>query len=190
MELKFYIIIFYIFTINNIFSQEIAVPVNIQFSLFFKIFSFDRNFKQNIKSNVNILIVYQKYNKYSSNIKNDVMNLVDKNDEFSSFEGNPVKFRALSIDNESEIETYLKSNHVNCIYITPMRAINIESICKISRGKKVLTLTGVPDYVDEGISVGIGIKGEKPLIIINYNASKSEGGDFSSQLLKLAKVIQ
>jgi hypothetical protein len=51
-------------------------------------------------------------------------------------------------------------------------------------------LTGVPDYIYNGISVGIDIKGEKPEILINLKSSKLEGADFSSQLLKISTIIE
>jgi hypothetical protein len=37
--------------------------------------------------------------------------------------------------------------------------------------------------------VGIGSKAGKPKILINLKASREEGADFSSQLLKLSKII-
>ena len=66
----------------------------------------------------------------------------------------------------------------------------MEKITNLSRDKKILTLTGVPDYVDSGLTVGIGTKGRKPRIIINLLAAKAEGADFSSGLLNLAKVVK
>jgi len=38
--------------------------------------------------------------------------------------------------------------------------------------------------------VGVGLKGESPEIIINLPAAREEGSDFSSSLLKLARVIE
>ena len=70
-----------------------------------------------------------------------------------------------------------------------MDAFETEKITGVSRAKKVITLTSVPDYVESGLAVGIGVKGGKPRIIINLPAAKAEGANFSSQLLRLAKVI-
>lgn len=52
-----------------------------------------------------------------------------------------------------------------------------------------MTFTGVPKYVEQGIAVGIGIQDRKPKIHINLSASKAEGAEFSSQLLKLAEIV-
>ncbi len=82
------------------------------------------------------------------------------------------------------------SNHdIDILYITPLRATGIKEIIRACGAGKILTLTGVPEYVTDGVAIGIGIKGEKPRILINITSAKNEGSDFSSQLLKLAMVI-
>ena len=48
---------------------------------------------------------------------------------------------------------------------------------------------GVPVFVEDGLAVGIAMKGNRPLVVINLTASKAEGADFSSQLLHIAKII-
>jgi hypothetical protein len=39
---------------------------------------------------------------------------------------------------------------VDALYVTPLRAISIDSITIFSRTNKVITLTGVPEYVKFG----------------------------------------
>ena len=84
----------------------------------------------------------------------------------------------------------MESDSVNILIVAPLQAYSIEEITTISRTKHIMTFSSVPEYVNEGLSVGIGLKGGKPQILINLDAAKLEGLDFSSQLLKLAKIIQ
>jgi hypothetical protein len=76
------------------------------------------------------------------------------------------------------------------IYVAPLRAYDVTKISNLSKKLKILTLTGVNEYIDFGLSITIGVKGDKPQIIINLPSAKAEGADFSSQLLKLATVIE
>jgi len=102
-----------------------------------------------------------------------------------------IPIRQVSIDiDRVDLASAVVKNNIDVLYITPLRAIGMETITSVSRAKQVLTLTGVPDYVESGLAVSIGIKGKKPQIIINLAAAKAEGVNFSSQLLKLAKVIK
>jgi iron complex outermembrane receptor protein len=111
-------------------------------------------------------------------IKELSLTLGIRRDEYSSMGGSTTP-RAGIVYNP------VKSGTLKLLYGEAFRAPNVD----VSRAKKIMTLTGVPDYVELGLSVAIGIKGRKPQITINLPAAKAEGINFSSQLLKLAKVI-
>ena len=55
--------------------------------------------------------------------------------------------------------------------------------------RRFRTITGVPEYVDQGLAVGIGIRRDRPLIIVNLEQARAEGAAFSSQLLALARIV-
>jgi len=169
-------------------AQEIAVPVNLQFPLFSKILTFDRNLKPRVGKEIVIGIVYQRKFRRSLNVKNELVETMSKS-PVKKVENIPIRQVSIDIDRVDLANAVVKNN-IDVLYITPLRAIGMETITSVSRAKQVLTLTGVPDYVESGLAVSIGIKGKKPQIIINLAAAKAEGVNFSSQLLKLAKVIK
>ncbi|MFA6570340.1 MAG: YfiR family protein [Bacteroidota bacterium] len=187
--------IFFILLILNLlfsrtsFAQEIPVPVMNQLQIFYKIFSSNRNFKLKEGNAIEICIVYQKKFRLSSGIKNQVLSIIEENGSFKKFDNKKINFSILSIENEKTLDNYLESNKVDIILITPLRAVNIELLAETTRKHKVLSFCFVPEYVESGLSVGIGSKAGKPKILINLKASREEGADFSSQLLKLSKII-
>jgi YfiR/HmsC-like len=73
------------------------------------------------------------------------------------------------------------------VYIMPGTA----SLKSQSASKGVLSISGVTSYVENGnVAIGLGVEGGKPKIIINMSQLKAEGQELSSDLLKIAKVIQ
>ena len=65
------------------------------------------------------------------------------------------------------------------------------ALLEISWAQQILTVTGVPAYVDKGVAVGISLNREnKPLILINLASSKSAGSAFDANLLKLATIVE
>ena len=56
--------------------------------------------------------------------------------------------------------------------------------------QKVATLASTYQYVVNGLSVGVTISQGKPKLVVNLEASKSEGMDLSGQMLRMAEVIQ
>lgn len=173
--------------IGTVRAQEMAVPVEVQIPLFLKILTFDRNLKKRVGDEIVIGIVYQRKFKRSRMVKDQVVDVIG---ESSLWKVADIPVRQVSIDLDTvDLGSAVSKNEIDILYITPMRALGMEKIADITRAKKIMTLTGVPDYVESRLAVGIGIKGRKPWIIINLSAARAEGADFSSQLLKLAKVI-
>jgi hypothetical protein len=70
-----------------------------------------------------------------------------------------------------------------------MADLQIESVRTICAKNSIVSLTGVAEYVNEGVAVGIGIKNKRPKILINLHSAIHSGADFSSELLNLAQVL-
>lgn len=170
-------------------AQEMPVPVSVQVPLFTKILSFERNTRTKVTNELVVLILYQRNFRNSLNTKNAVEKQLDGK-SLSEFSGASARVLTFALDSDSDLRQYLSRNRVNFIYVAPLRAYDIGNITSISRSKKILTGSGVVDYINEGISIGIDIRSEKPEIIINLAAAKHEGADLSSQLLKMARIIK
>jgi hypothetical protein len=171
--------------------QEIAVPVRIQVPLFLRILSFDRQLKQHAGNEIVIGVVYQAKFRKSLNVKEEFRRVIEKS-SVDRVEGTPLRCLPINLDEASDPAdpaSVIARTDVDILYVAPLRAVAIEAITAFSRENKKTTLTGVAEYVEAGLSVGIGAKGEEPLIIVNLSAARQEGADFSSQLLRLAKVI-
>lgn len=167
-------------------GQDMTVPVNTQFPIFFKIFPFDRNLDRFGKK-INIYIIYQSNYRTSLNTRIEISNTVNANKLYSS--GNiPVFIIPVDLSTES-YELIIEKNGPGILYFCPLRAINIKEITKYCRKMKMISISGVPSYINDGVSVAIDRKGDKPEILINLPSAKSEGSDFSSQLLKLSTII-
>ena len=164
-----------------------AVPIKLQSALFSKILSFDRSLKTRADGEIIVGIVYQRRFRRSLNTKNkfiDVMSSAKRHGDF--------KFGCVPIDigDHTDLADAISKRDIDILYITPLRVVEIETITAVSRAKQILTLTGVPEYVKSGLAVGIGIKGERPQIMINLPGAKAEGANSHSQLLKLAEIVK
>ncbi len=168
-------------------TQDMAVPVDLQYELFLKIISFERSLMSRNNNSLVIGILYQSRYSTSRNTKDEFLKtLLDH--PVKEIKGCPIKYALIDVMTEDVSES-IAAHNVSILYLTPVRALDIEQIAETCRSHKILSLSGVPEYCERGLSVAIGQKGAKPEIIINLNAAKAEGTDFSSQLLKLAKIL-
>ncbi|MCP4581526.1 MAG: YfiR family protein [candidate division Zixibacteria bacterium] len=66
-----------------------------------------------------------------------------------------------------------------------------EEAIQYTRSKQILSVTGIPDLVSRGITLGIG-EGEngKPSVLLNMSSSKEEKLVWNPAILKIAKTIK
>lgn len=59
-----------------------------------------------------------------------------------------------------------------------------------SQSNKALSVTGKNGFVNDGVTLGIGVEGNKPKILLNLSSSKSEDINWNPAILKVAATIQ
>ena len=144
----------------NNYAQEMAVPVNLQSVLFKKIFAFDKTLSA--KGDFQVAVI--------GNSGADVV---------SAFKQAGVNVKAVSGDQIP--------SDVSVVYLMP----GTTNTKQQTAANGVLSISGVASYAENGnVAIGIGTEGGKPKIIINMSQLKAEGQDLSSELLKIAKIIQ
>lgn len=170
------------------YAQEVTVPPNLQAVLFSKVLPFDRNLQSRAKGTIVIGILYQSRFKMSLDIHREFLSAMSK---LPTERIADLPYHLVSVDiDEGSVEQSIARDSIDILYIAPLRAVDVEKITKITRTRSVLTLTGVPEYVQQGISVGIGTKAGKPQILINLKSARLEHADFNSQLLKIARIVE
>lgn len=169
-------------------SQEMPVPTHLQYDLFIKILTYDRNLAPRTEEVFLIGLVFQSRVRESMQVKEEIL---------TSFKGSPlqelagVPVRMVLIDlNNTGLEDALDALRPDALYISPLRAYDLEKISESARRAGILTMTGVPDYVRAGLSVGVDVVGGRPRILINLASARAEGADFSSRLLHLATILK
>ncbi len=166
-----------------------GLPASAQVPLIFKVLTYDRQFEAKTSPEVKIGIIYSPVDKASSKATDEIMGILNK------FSGKtvkklPIKYWTIEYVSPERLEAVIKERGINVIYVSPGNDKNLDAIVKVSQANRITTTTGVPDYVRRGIAVGIGLRRGKPQILINLDASKSEGSEFDASLLRIATVIR
>ncbi len=172
--------------VTGVWAQEMAVPVEVQLQLFARILPFDRQLRERVGDEIVVGVVYQRRLRASLNAMNAVSAALDGELRIADL---PVRHVPLDAGDGAKLTTAIATHDVDVLYICPLRAIDFGVLTAASRAHGVLTYTGVPDYVAEGVAVGIGTRAGRPLIMINLEAARAEGAEFSSELLKLVHVV-
>ncbi|MBI4809879.1 MAG: hypothetical protein HY800_00195 [Ignavibacteriales bacterium] len=148
---------------DSLIAQEMPIPIKVQVPLFTKILSFDRNLKTRVGNEIVLGIVYQKNFRTSFDVQDQIITTITKI-PIREIDGISLRCIAIEMKENIDLTDIITKNKVDILYITPMRTLDFEKISAISRANQILTISGVPDYIDEGFAVGIGSKGDNPMI--------------------------
>lgn len=169
-------------------AQEMSIPVDFQVSLFSRLLHFDRALGPP-ESELTLALVFQGGLRESTQARDEFIAAVDA----ASGQAVGHRFHVVAIDLGSDdsaeaLDRAIPSG-VDLMYVAPLRAFSIDALAQFSRSRSIRTLTGVPDYVHRGLSVGLELEAGSSRILVNRTAAQLEGADFSSELLKLARIV-
>ena len=171
-------------------AQGMAAPAEIQVPLLFKILTFDRRLETRPPGNVIVIaVVFQTGYRASLVARNQIVDAL-KAMEDSTISGHPVHWVAVEWKDGEQLRLALIHERTDVVYVTPLRGVELDPIMRTARAAGMTTFTGVPLYVEQGLALGVGIVRERPQIIVNLPATRAEGSDFTSQLLRVSKVIE
>jgi hypothetical protein len=169
-------------------AQSIAVPVEMHLPLLTKVIEYDRSFRGKINGVVRLGVAYQKSWRPSAAVFDELVAVTGR----GSFAvcGFPVQVIPLDVSGDADVAELLKANSIDLMYVAPLRGVPLKVIVQASEERQFRTITGVPQYVESGVAIGIDLRNDRPLIVINLPAAKASGADLSAQILRLARVVE
>jgi hypothetical protein len=171
-------------------AEAMPFPPDVQIALLLKVLTYDRSFQYKAKSGVTIGVVYVPTDPDSVKAKDEVLSTLSRVSD-RTIKNLPIKFVALEYKDAASLEKAVRANRVNVFYIAPGNAAGLPALLKMSKTFAITSATGVPEFVERGVAIGIGIKADKkPDILINLPASRTEGSDFDASLLRIARVMK
>jgi hypothetical protein len=161
-------------------AEPSPIPADVQVLLFSKIWLFDRSVADNRQ--IVMAVLYQSTFRASSEAKDQVIEAVRT-------EGLKVRCVPVALDDVEHTAQALQSVTADVFYVTEMRGINILDVVTVSRARHIKTITVVARYLDAGVAIGLHVRSDRPVIVVNLGAAKAEGSDLTGQLLKVATII-
>lgn len=102
----------------------------------------------------------------------------------------PLRAIEVRLSGGEDLAEVFRQAELQAVYVTPLRALEVEEVAAAAVATSVVTLTAVPDYVSRGVAIGVSLRDNKPEILVNLRASTAQGADLDSRLLGLARVTR
>lgn len=167
---------------GKVLPQEMPVPASVQGELIPKILLLNKSFAN--KKQINLGIIFNKYSRGSADAMNVISEKVKSSDVGITI--NPIQIE-LSLLND--IKVALNNYKLDAIYVAPLRGINLREIKTFCQENKIITISGTPEWTTEYFCIGFDIDNNKVKIDINIKTATEEGAEFSSHLLKIARIV-
>ncbi len=162
------------------------VPVDSQWLALSRALTFERGLVAS-KRPVVIGVVYQSRQRQSERAMEQFRQAVETN---PSTGGLRFELVIIDIGDGGRIQQQLASVTCDALYVTPLRAVGIDAISKVSRSLGCMTLSGVPEYVETGLAIGVDMRGDRLQLLVNLTAARHEGAELTAGLLSLARIIE
>ena len=105
----------------------------------------------------------------------------------------PAEVRVLDLGgtlSRDKFEDQLKQNHISAVAVASHDPDVNKFIFETTRNLGINSVCNTSECVKHGSGLGIVLKDEKPRMVVNLNAIKLEGSDYSATFLALCDIVQ
>ncbi len=169
--------------------SQLEVPADRQVLVLTRALSYDSDLKSRVGNDI-VLAVLSKAGNSGSEASAATIMKAFRMLANVKVQGLPLVTRALSYTSASALASAVLSHGVDVLYVCPGLESDLAAIIDLCRKRHVITFGSREEQVTRGLSMGVFPIDSRPTIVLNLPAAKSEGASFSSELLRVAKVIK
>jgi hypothetical protein len=170
-------------------SALVAAQVSVerQAAIVVRALSYDKNLGERAGDSVVVLVLSRHGDGASEALAATWVSAL-KPIEGVSVQNRPFKVQSAPWD-PAVVKTLIEKSGVDVLLVCDGLQGDAAAIRALSRELKVLTVATSRAFVEQGMSLAVIAEGERNVIVVNLAASRLEGAALSSDLLKLAKLV-
>jgi hypothetical protein len=168
-------------------EEDIGVPVQLQMELLVKVAGYDKNLPARARGVVRVVVLTRRDDGQSRNVAQQALRALSG----KSIKGLPVEVSELPFSDGPALSRVVKERGISIVYATPgFGSSDMQNIAKALSGQSVLSAGALARFVESGVVVCFDLVGGKPKLLVHLRRAREQGVDLSSQVLKLARVIE
>jgi hypothetical protein len=165
-------------------GQAMDVPIAVQVPLAVKSLSYAKNLPEKLKDGRLVVgICYQESNRRSYMQMQELSTAFGKEQS-----GMVIRVQMIPLDDLGQPLMPVQWQNLSCVYMTALRSSNPNLILDRSRNQGVISFSTEPNAALSHVTMAFELVGGRAKFAINLANSEKERCEFSSQLLKLAKI--
>lgn len=165
-----------------------AVPAQRQASILTRALAYDRNMKERAGDSVSVGVLFRSGNNASETCATEMLAAFRTLEKFA-VHGLPFRALRQAYEGPGPLRDISRTEGLDAFYVCLGLDNDIDAIATLAQERKVITMGAREDYVNKSLSIGVFVVESKPTILLNWGESQKEGAAFSSDLVRLSKVI-
>ncbi len=170
-------------------DAPMLLPLDEQVPTFLKALAYDRNLHEKARGDILIGLLYVPSDVESEAAARNVAKLIAAC-PMKAIGDLPVFYRLIPYKDKGDLAAVIAEEWVDVLYLSPGVSSLLDSVLAVTSASKVLSVTGVTDYVSRGVTLGLGARNGHAEMIVNLPSAANEGSQFESQFLNLCTVIR
>lgn len=168
-------------------EDDVSVPVPLQMELLIKVAGYDKNLSARAASAARVLLLLKAGDVQASHVAQTAKLAL----QGKTLNHLGIETSELVWSDGSAVAQTVKEKSVAILYATPgFTPAEMQGIARGLRGVSVLSAGSLPRFVESGVVLGFDLVGGKPKLVVHLRRAREQAVELSSQVLKLAKVIE
>lgn len=159
------------------------VPVPQQAAILVRAMSFDRSLKARAGRRVDLLVVTSTRAQEGQVAASAFAALAGL-----TVQGVPLQVETASVETAAELTALVERKQPDAVYLAPGLDGLVAALKALAQARGFLTVASTMVQAQGGLSLAVDATGDRAVLVINLTQARAERVDFSSDLLKLARV--
>jgi hypothetical protein len=170
-------------------AAQPSIPAELQASILTRMLAYDRTLKSRAGTSVGIGIVFKANDKESAQSQQEMV-AAFKAVEPQTIAGLPMTVSAQPYKDAEDLAAWIGKEGLDVLYVAPGLGSGVEAIRNICQQKKIVSMSPVRAFVEQGLAIGLVLKGESPRIVVNRAVAEASGMELDSKLLYISDLIR
>lgn len=164
------------------------IPADRQALILTRALAYDNNLRARAGGAVVVAVVYRPQDGASESMA-EAMYRAFKRLESVKVQDLPFRVVKIPFTGRDALDATVAQQHISTLYGCSGLDADVDAITQVARKRHVLSLAAREAYLENGFSLGLFLFGGKATITVNLAASRLEGAQLSSELLRLARLV-
>ena len=168
-------------------ADDLTVPISLQVDLLARVAAYEQHYAARAGTEAVVLVAVRQGHAESARASGQFEAGLRRS---ATLAGRSVRVLRHPFTSGAALRVAVDENAAAIVYLTPGLGDQVNAIARALDGASVLTVSAIGSDAERGAVLAFELVAARPTLVVNLRQARLQGVVFSSQLLRLARVIQ